>query len=237
MVEPLGGGFLRGQTLEVFIFMYSQTDIRRLFRGFCLREFLLEQNTSGVYVKQGLSLCARKYNINYNTLRMELKTYQRLKILVINKGKIKLNKLNGSLLRLWKAFQAGQTPEETFNLLIYRNLRQLIYWQGLNESKKIQDPRFRRKYLRTVTDTKTSVGALQNIFIACRNFATKIERSPSTAARYLRRIEKAGYVGIKRNFTKVGELKDIEFLKRQLGGRIFTEGNEVFMRDFSTYYF
>jgi hypothetical protein len=118
-----------------------------------------------------------------------------------------------------------------------------VYKQAIEESKNIEDIKTRRKYLKLVRDSNTAIGARQNIHLSMGSIGRLFGKSKVTGWRYVKSMQTAGLIRIKKNVRVVCEYKDYEGARKALDvyGRTFTKDVNgkwmVFERLQNTYFF
>lgn len=201
-------------------------ELRRLRRYFIVREMLHNANTSGLYFVSWHSL-ARVSGFRIETIRADFAQAQRLGICIIGKHKgkqfLKLNQLRGSIGKAFDLFtrhrseiETDKNPDRYFAGLYQRKvIWSNVYLQALNESRNLSKTD-KRKFLKTVNDSKNSVGVRHGIRLSVSTIGRLLNRSKATACKYVLQMHSAGIIERKRNGKYLGPASEINSIRREL---------------------
>ena len=229
-------------------FYYNQIEIKRFYRFLRVREWYHSFNTSGFYDKNRLSLCAKDCNLSYNTLRVDLKQWNKEGILSIHGNKLRFHALSGSNKTLFRHFQTfradiikAKNPALHFcNIIKTKHFFTYMYAQGLNEANKIQDQKIRRKYLRTVKNSKTSLGVNTGMNVSINTIGRIFGKSKTTGHKYVEQMQKAKLLTVNKHYEPLCNVEDFSLrLRYQYINRTVTNYEEgiVYERKQNSYRF
>lgn len=230
--------------------IYDQVYFKRLCRFFILRDFLLTENTSGLYrLSSSLIWKASKATgICYNTIKKDLSLFASYRLITWANGFIKLNKITYFTEReqsLYKKFRneikRSHKPPLYFSDLYKRKvIFSNVVKQSFKEAEKINDERLKVKYRASIRRSKAVIGANKGIRLSIKTISKILnKKSPSSGFRYVASMNKNRIVTrIKRRAT-VPAAQKIEHLKNQEGfrGRLFFENGELVERLQNDYIF
>lgn len=226
---------------------FSQSDIKRLYRFFLLREQFHNLNTCGLYKVSLLKKAAEKAGLKYHTVRADISYLETRGGIVKENGYIKLNTLKGEikrLYRLWirlrKDIEASDKPAIYLSDL-YK--RKIIYGnviaQANKEVDKLNEKGSRNKLLQTVKDNKTSIGERQGIYLSLETIGRLLNRSKTTAFSYIKRIHETGIMSRQLNLRFVCGVDELVFARaaENLYGRLKVKDGKVYERLQNSYTF
>jgi hypothetical protein len=210
-----------------------------LYRFYCLRHYALGINTSGYYPKSIIRQVADLYNLSYNTLRGDLKKFERKGFIAIHGDNIRLLKNNNSYWRLFTdhldEYLNESKPENKFAARVLKNqLHGYLYSQALKESENIENKSIRRKYLSCVRKG-INVGEKQGIHAGLRAIGRHFDRSFVTAYRYVLLMKKVG-LKVHKHYHDWGPRSEF-FKNDMMYGRIFVSNDRVIERSLNSYSF
>jgi hypothetical protein len=193
---------------------------------------------------------ARHSRISHNTIRQDLKGFAADGLLAIHGPNIRFKRLYGAHQRWYAIYRnyqfeidKAQDHAGYFAGLIHRQEMKVHFSrQAYKEAEKICDPLARIKYLRTVHQTPSPVGALQGIYCGIGTLSRVFGKSRSTAWRYAVRAEANGVIGIRRNFTFIGvagtmsQYLSIRQQYRAYGRTVWSNSTgKIYVRDLNDY--
>jgi len=228
--------------------IFSQVDIKKLYRFFLLRQYLHETvGTSGLYCTGEIHKASKAIGINYNTIKRDVNFFSSNGIVIKSRAHLKLNRLESDfkkVYRLWLRFRdeaaKHSNPSLYFSDVYKRNiLHRNIISQAYREADKIQDPGHRSKYLKIVIGNKTPIGARQGIYLSTGTIGRLLGRCRATAHKYMTRINDSGIIIVQKNYERVCDASQLEFARRaeNLYGRLFIRNGNVYKRLQNSYLF
>jgi len=225
--------------------IYTHVELKRLYRYFVVRKYLLSLNTSGLYCLSDIKQCAKTTGISYTTLRDDLKWFNGHELVTIVKKRFRINTLPtrlNSILRLFnnneRLLQESKTPAITFsdlykNSIIKKNVTTQVY-------KVCKDPKIAKKTSRQIRRAKTRIGLKgDGIYLSHKTIGNLFGRSRYTACRYIKRMHDTNIINKKRESKRLGTIKDYPEIRTTEGlyGRVFIKRGIVYERLQNSYLF
>lgn len=211
--------------------MFKETTIKRFWRYCALRDWYYSLDSSGFYNKNLLHAVSKSTGIPYNTIRQDLKHFQQQGWLSIHGDKIRFKRPCNEYKQMWglynESFTENEPPGvEDFCLLVKKRvltnyIKRLAYYASL----KISSNKERERYLQHLFDN-SHIGAPHKLFFSLDNIARVFQKGKTTVWRYMKDLEQAGVVNIRRNrkwITRVPTYADYLAIRKNTGlyGRIY----------------
>lgn len=221
----------------------SHVEAKKYFRFFYLVDQFHQINTSGLYTETQLKSCVKFTT----TVRRDLKDWELLGLLLKRGHYIKLHKMSGRVLKMFRLYQQRKdeillqpNPAVFFADLLKRSaIRAAVKKQAMKEADKIHDTVTRRKYLKIVGHGRTSIGAMQGINLSVETIAKIFGRTKATGHRYITRMNSSRVIRVKKHSRAICHQNEIAIVRKteNLYGRVFIKDGFVYERLANSYQF
>lgn len=199
-------------------------------------------NTTGLYSTNDIKRACHDAGLKYNTIRQQLRTFQKWGLLQRNKAKqiIKIHKLTGDARKLhvvfdrhFKAITAAKNPAVYFaDLLKIKQIKSNIHRQAFKEAGKCKDRHNGKKLTEIVRDSKQPIGKKQGINLSLGTIGRTLGRSRTTAFKHIERMHRQGLIERRKHSIYVCDANQFKDCRKALNlyGRLFVRNGLVFER-------